>query len=65
MYSASLREVGEYNDRVRLEVGTKFFSNHLKSQCHLLETSILGFCLGQGRAYKEYMPLLLVFIFFE
>ena len=47
MYSASQREVGEYSDRMRLEVGTKLFSSYLKCQCHLLEMGILGFCLGQ------------------
>ena len=45
MYSASQREVGEYSDRVCLEVGMKFFSNHPESQCRLLETSISGFFL--------------------
>ena len=65
MNSASQREVGEYSDRVRLEVGTKFFSSYLKSQCHLLQMGISGFFLGQGLAYKEYRPLLSVFIFFE
>ena len=32
MYSASKREVGEYSDRVRLEVKTEFFSSHPNSQ---------------------------------
>ena len=31
MYSASQRGVGEYNDRMRPEVGTKFFSSYLES----------------------------------
>ena len=65
MYSASQREVGEYNNRVSLEVGKKFFRSYLKSQCRLLETGISGFCLRQGLAYKEYGPLLSVFVFFE
>ena len=53
------------DDKVRLEVGTKFFSSYLKSQCRLLETGVSGFCLGQGLAYEEYRSLLLIFIFFE
>ena len=64
MYSAFEREVGEYNDRMRLEVGTKFFSNNSECQCCLLETSISGFYLGQGLAYEEHKSLLSVFIFF-
>ena len=28
MYSTSHREVGEHNDRVRLEVGVEFFGCH-------------------------------------
>ena len=65
MYSASHREVGEYGNRIRLEVGTGFFSSYPKGQCRLFETGISGFCLGQGLAYKEYGPLLPVFVFFE
>ena len=65
MYSASLREIGEYNDMVRLEVRMKFFSSYLESQCCLLETGISVFCLGQGLAYEEYRSLLPVFIFFK
>ena len=65
MYSACKREVGEYSHRVRLEVGTKFFSSYLESQCRLLETGISGFFFEQGLAYKEYTPLLPIFIFFE
>ena len=65
MYSASQREVGEYNDRMLLEVGTKLFNNYLERQCHLLETGISGFCLGQRLAYKKYRPVLPMFIFFE
>ena len=45
MYSASQREVGEYSNRVRLEVGAEFFSNYFEGQCHLLEMGITGFCL--------------------
>ena len=45
MYSASQREIGEYNDRVCLEVGTKFFSSDLENQCSLLKTGISGFRL--------------------
>ena len=30
MYSASQREVGEYGNRMRLEVGTKLFSSYPK-----------------------------------
>ena len=37
MYNASQREVSEYSNRVRLEVGTKFFRGYLKGQCCLLE----------------------------
>ena len=44
MYSASHREIGEYSNRVRLEVGTEFFSSYLEGQCCLLE---------KGLAYKE------------
>ena len=65
MYSASQREVGEYSNMMKLEVGTKFFSCYLESQCRLLETGISGFYLGQGLAYKEYKPLLSVSVFFE
>ena len=65
MYSASHREVGEYSNRMRLEVGTKFFSSYLENQCRLLETGISGFYLGQGLSYKEYRPLFPVFVFFE
>ena len=65
MYSASQREVGEYSDRVHLEVGMKFFSYHPKSQCRLLEAGISGFCLVYGLSYKEYRSMLPVFIFFE
>ena len=28
MYSASQREIGEYSDRMRLEVGTELFSSY-------------------------------------
>ena len=38
MYNASQMEVGEYHDRVSLEVVTKFFSDYLESQCCLSET---------------------------
>ena len=31
MYNVSQREVGEYSDRVRLEVGMKFFSSYFES----------------------------------
>ena len=31
MYIASRREVGEYNDRVLLEIGTKFFGSYHES----------------------------------
>ena len=46
MYSDSQREVGEYNDRVLLEVGTKFFSSYPECQCRLLKKGLSGFCLG-------------------
>ena len=65
MYSASQREVGENSDGMRLEVGTKLFRNYIERQCRLLKTGILGFYLIQGLTYKEYKPLLLMFIFFE
>ena len=58
MYSASQRKVGEYSNRVCLEVGTEFFSNYPECQCRLLEKGISNFCLGQGLSYKEYGPLL-------
>ena len=65
MYGASQREVGEYSDRMRLEVRTKFFSSYLEGWCRLLETGISSFRLRQGLAYKEDRPLLPVFVFFE
>ena len=65
MYNASQREVGEYSDRMRLEVGTKFSRSYPDSQCCLLKTGISGFYFRQGLAYKEYKPLLSIFIFFE
>ena len=65
MYSASQREVGEYSDRMRLEVRTKLFSSYPEGQCLLLETGISGFYVGQGLAYKEDGPLLPMFVFFE
>ena len=43
MYSASQREVGEHSDKMRLEVGAKFFSGYPEGQSRLLETGILGF----------------------
>ena len=45
MYSASQREVGEHNDKVRLEVGAEFFGGYPNGQSRLLETGISGFCL--------------------
>ena len=45
MYSASQREVGEYSNRVHLEVGVEFFGGYLEGQCRLLKTSISGFFL--------------------
>ena len=45
MYSASQRKVGEYSNRVRLEVGAEFFSDYPEGQCCLLETDVLGFYL--------------------
>ena len=65
MYSASQREVGEYSNRMRLEVGIEFLSSYPEGQCRLLETGISGFYLVQGLACKEYGPLFLVFVFFE
>ena len=65
MYSASQRKVGEYSDRMRLEVGTKFFSSYLESQCRLLKMGISGFFFEQGLTYNDYKPLLPVFIFFK
>ena len=47
MYSASQRKVGEYNNRVFLEVGTEFFSYYPKDQCRLLKMSISSFCLDR------------------
>ena len=40
-------KVGEYSNRVSLEVGTEFFSCYLEGQCRLLETGISGFCLDK------------------
>ena len=65
MYRVSQREIGEYIDRMHLEVGMKFFSSYPESQCHLFEEGISGFCFEQGFAYKEYRPLLPILILFE
>ena len=46
MYSASQRKIGEYIDRVRLEVGTEVFGGYPEGQCRLLETGISVFHLG-------------------
>ena len=46
MYSASQRKVGEYNNKVCLEVGAEFFGGCLEGMCRLLEMGVSGFCLG-------------------
>ena len=46
MYSASQRKIGEYSNRVRLEVGVEFFGGYPEGKCRLLDTGISGFCLG-------------------
>ena len=46
MHNASLREVSEYSNRVRLEVGVEFFGGYLEGQGRLLKAGILGLCLG-------------------
>ena len=45
MYSASQWEVGEYSNRVCLEVGVEFFGSHPEGQCRMLETGISSFYL--------------------
>ena len=40
MYSASQREIGQHDNRVCLEVGTKLLSCHTEGQCCLFETGI-------------------------
>ena len=47
MYKAPYREIGEYNDRVRLEVGVEFLRNYPEGQCFLFKKGISGFGLGQ------------------
>ena len=46
MYSASQRKVGEYSNRVRLEVGAEFVDGYLEGMCRLLEMGVSGFCIG-------------------
>ena len=46
MYSASQRKIGEYSNRVHLEVGAEFFGGYPEGQCRLLEMGISSFCLG-------------------
>ena len=44
MYSDSQREVGEHNDRVRLEVGVEFFGSHIEGQTACSRWGISSFC---------------------
>ena len=46
MYSVSRRKIGEYGNRVCLEVGAEVFGSYPKGQHRLLETGISSFCLG-------------------
>ena len=43
MYRASEREIGQYDDRVCLEVGAKLLSFHTKGEFFLFKTGIPGF----------------------
>ena len=63
MYSVLQREIGQQDDRVCLEVGAKLLGYHMKGQCLLFETGVLGFCLCQGFSYEEYLSLFSVFVF--
>ena len=46
MYNAFKGKVGEYSNRVRLEVGVEFIGGYPEGQCCPLKTDILGFRLG-------------------
>ena len=45
MYNASQMEVGEYSNKVCLEVDTEFIGYCPEGQCRLLETGVSGFFL--------------------
>ena len=66
MYNTSQREVGEYSDRMHLEVGTKLFRGYPEHQCRLLEKGILGFCLVQRLAVmpQKYLRIFIIILLY-
>ena len=65
MCNALQREIGQYDDRVCLEVGAKLLSCHMEGECCLFEMGIPSLCFRYIFAYEEYRFLLSVFVFFE